>query len=76
MIYVNNIENSIISKVKEGYYPKRLTPEMMKLLGSTKSNKTKDENGENSPHLEITEVVLVHCNIVNINHLPVVYICS
>ena len=49
---------------------------MMKLLGSTKSNKTKDENGENSPHLEITEVALVHCNIVNINHLPVVYICS
>ena len=26
---------------------------------------TKDKNGENVPHLEITEVVLVHCNIVN-----------
>ena len=25
---------------------------------------TKDKNGENIPHLEITEVVLVHCNIV------------
>ena len=37
----------------------------MKLLGSTKSKKTKDENGENVPHLEITEVSLVHCNIVN-----------
>ena len=37
----------------------------MKLLGSTKSNITKDKNGENVPHLEITEVVLVHCNIVN-----------
>ena len=37
----------------------------MKLLGSTKSKITKDENGENVPHLEITEVVLVHCNIVN-----------
>ena len=32
----------------------------MKLLGSTKSRITKDENGENVPHLEITEVVLVH----------------
>ena len=37
----------------------------MKLLGSTKSMMTKIENGENVPHLEITEVVLVHYNIVN-----------
>ena len=37
----------------------------MKLLGSTKNKITKDKNGENIPHLEITEVVLVHCDIVN-----------
>ena len=37
----------------------------MKLLGSTKSKITNDEYGENVPHLEITEVVLIHCNIVN-----------
>ena len=37
----------------------------MKLLGSTKSKITKDENGQNVSHLEITEAVLVHCNIVN-----------
>ena len=37
----------------------------MKLLGSTKSKINKDKNGENVPHLEITEVVLIHCNIVN-----------
>ena len=37
----------------------------MKLLGSTKNKITKDENGENVSHLEITEVVLVHCNMVN-----------
>ena len=37
----------------------------MKLLGSTKNKITKDKNGENVPHLEITEVVSVHCNIVN-----------
>ena len=36
----------------------------MKLLGSTKNKITKDKNGENLPHLEITEVVLVHCNMV------------
>ena len=40
-------------------------PETMKLLGNTKSKINKDKNGENVPHLEITEVVLIHCNIVN-----------
>ena len=37
----------------------------MKLFGSTKSKITKNENSENIPHLEITEVILIHCNIVN-----------
>ena len=39
--------------------------EMMKLFGSTKSKITKDKNGESVPHLEITEVLLLNCNIVN-----------
>ena len=47
------------------YYLQLLTAETMKLLGSNKNKITKDENGENVPHLEISEVVLVHCNIVN-----------
>ena len=37
----------------------------MKLLGSTKNKIGKDKNSENVPHLEIIEVALVHCNIVN-----------
>ena len=37
----------------------------MKLLGSTENKITKDKNGENVPHREVTEVVLVHCKIVN-----------
>ena len=37
----------------------------MKLLGSNENKITKDKYGENVPHLEIIEVVLVHCNIVN-----------
>ena len=37
----------------------------MNLLKSTKSKIAKDKNGEIVPHLEVTEVVLVHCNIVN-----------
>ena len=37
----------------------------MKLLGSTESKITKDENGENVTRLEINEVVPVHYNIAN-----------
>ena len=37
----------------------------MKLLGSRKSKLTKNRNGENVTHLEITEVVSVPFNIVN-----------
>ena len=60
MIYVNKIENRITFKIKTGYYLQLLTPETMKLLDSTKSKITKNKNGENVPHLEITEVVLIH----------------
>ena len=64
-IYVNKIENRVTLKIKNGYSLKLLTPETMKLLGSTENEITKDKDGENVPHLEITEVILVHCNIVN-----------
>ena len=52
-------------KIKTGHHLKLLTPETMDLIGSTKSKITKNKNGENVPHLEITEVVLKHCNVVN-----------
>ena len=64
-IYVNKVENRITFKIKTGYYLEPLTPETMKLLGSTKSKIAKVQNSENVPHLKITEVVLLHCNIVN-----------
>ena len=67
-IYINKIENRITFKIKTGYYLELLTPETIKLLGSTKSKITGSENGENMPHLEITEVVLIHCNVVNNNY--------
>ena len=62
---MNKIENRITFKIKRGYYFELLTPETMKLLGSAKNKITKDENDEDVSHLEITEVVLVHSNIVN-----------
>ena len=40
----------------------------MELPGSTKRKIIKDENGQNVPYLETTEVLLVHCNIVNNNY--------
>ena len=52
-------------KIKTEYYMELLISETMKLLGSIKSKITKDKNGKNVPHLKITEVALVHCNIVN-----------
>ena len=62
--YLNKIENRITFKIKNWHTLELLTPETMKLLGSTQNKITKEKNGENVPHLEITEVVLVHCNIV------------
>ena len=64
-IYVNIIENRITFKIKDGYYLELLTTETMKLLRSTESKITKNKNGENVPHLEVVELVLVHCNFVN-----------
>ena len=63
-IYTNKIKNRIIFKIKNGYKSKLLTPETMKLLGSTKKVVDKDKNGENVPKFEIVELLLVHCNLV------------
>ena len=52
----------------ESYYLELLTHEPMKILESTESKITKNGNRENVPNLEITEVVLVYCNIVNNNY--------
>ena len=64
-IYVNKIKNRVTLKIKNGYSLELFRPETMKLLGSTKNKITKDKNDENVPHLEVTQVVLVHCDIVN-----------
>ena len=57
-IYINKIGNRITFKIKTKFYLRILTPE-------TKSKISEDKNGENVPHLEITEVILKLCNIVN-----------
>ena len=67
-IFVSKNENRITFKIKNGYCLELLTPETMKLLGSTESKITGEKNGENLPHLEVLELVLIHCNIVNNNY--------
>ena len=62
---VDNLSIRITFKIKSGYYLELLTPETMKLFGSTESKITKDKNGENVPHLEVVVLVLVHCNLAN-----------
>ena len=62
--YSNRIKNRIVLEITNGYKLELLTPETMKLLGSTKKFVDKDKNEENVPKLERVEVVLVHCNLV------------
>ena len=77
-IYINKIEKRIIFEIKTRYYLELLTPEIMKLLESTKSKATKYENGENVPHVEINgavlDIVILLTTIINMiqescNHL-------
>ena len=51
--------------MKKGYYLELLTAETMKLPGSTTRKINKNKNSDNVPHLEMTDAILVHCNIVN-----------
>ena len=67
-IYVNRTENRVTFKIKKEYSLEFLTRETMKSLGSTKNKITKDKNDENVPYIEITEVVLVHWDIVDNNY--------
>ena len=67
-IYPNRIKNRIVFKTKTGYKLELLTPETMRLSGSTNKVVDKDKNGETVPKLESVEFVLVHCNLVNNNY--------
>ena len=51
-IYPNKIKNRIVFNINTGYKLKLLTPETMRLLGSTKKDVNKDKDGENVPKLE------------------------
>ena len=65
LIYVNEINNRIVFKIKSGYKVKLLSKETMRLLGSRSNSIDKDKNSELVPKLENADLVLVHCNVVN-----------
>ena len=67
-IYTNKTKNRIAFKVKTGYRLELLSPETMKLLGSTKKDVDQDKDGEDIPKLESVEAFLVRCNLVNNNY--------
>ena len=59
------LENmGLLAQIRTGYYLELVTPETMKLLGSTGNKITIYKNGKNVPHLQIIDIVLSHCNIV------------
>ena len=68
LIYANKISNRIVFKIKTGYKLELLSKETMKLLGSTSNIINADKNSENVPRLANGEIVLVHCNLINISY--------
>ena len=71
-IYMNRTKNRIVFKITTGYKLEILTPETMKLLGSTNEDVDKDKNGKNVPKTESVEVVSVDFNLVknDYQHTP------
>ena len=64
-IYVNKIDNRVTFKLKSGVTLELMTPETQKLLGSSLKTITGEINGDLVPEMESTEVILVHCNLIN-----------
>ena len=52
-------------KIKDGYKLELQAPEIMKLFGSTKKLINTTKNGEKVPSLEVAEVFLAQCNLVD-----------
>ena len=68
LIYVNEINNRIVFKIKSGYKLELLSKETMRLLGSSSDTIGDDKNSELVPKLESVDLVLVHFNVVNNNY--------
>ena len=67
-IYTNRIKNRIVFKMKTWYKLKLQTQETINFLGNTEKDISTAKNWENVSKLETTEVMLLYCNILNINY--------
>ena len=65
LIYVNEINNRIVLKIKSGCKLELLSKVTMRLLGSMSNSIDKDKNSELVPKLESVDLVLLHCNLGN-----------
>ena len=65
LIYVNEINNRIVFKIKSGYKLELLSKETMRLLGGSSDTIDGDKNSGSVPKLESVDLVLVHCDLVN-----------
>ena len=64
-VYINRINNRLLFKIKDGFKLEFQIPETMKSFGSIKKLIDKRKYGENVPSLEVAEVVLLQCNLVD-----------
>ena len=67
-VYIYRINNRWLFKIKDGYRLELQLFEAMTLFGSLRKWMDKTKNGENVPGLEIVELVLVQCNLVDNLH--------
>ena len=64
-IYINRINNGLVFKIKDEYKLELLTPKTMKIFGGTKKLIDKTKSREKAPSLEVVQVALVLCNLVD-----------
>ena len=67
-VYIDRINNILVFQIKDGYKLEIQWPETMKLFGSTKRLIGQTKNGEKVPSIEVVELVLVQCNLVDNSH--------
>ena len=64
-IYINKINNRLVFKIKDKYKLELQTPERRKIFDNARKSIEKIKHGKNLPDLEVVQVVLVQCNLVD-----------
>ena len=64
LAYINRVNNISVFEINDGYKPELKMSKTMKLSGSTKRKKI-GKKGEGVPTLEVFEVFLVQCNLID-----------